>query len=450
MIKMTFAQAISVINGSLTGTDTPLEKTFTGISTDSRADCTGTLFVALKGENFNAENFCHQAMDNGAVAVLVTQDTGIKAPQLICQDTIKGLSALGQAWAKKCSAKVIAITGSNGKTTVKNMLKSILSVAHKCCATEGNFNNEIGVPLTLCQIGSDDDFAVIEMGAAQLGDISHLIGLVDAHTTILTNASAAHIGRFGSFENIVTEKGQICAQLTAQQHSVLPIDDEHYDYWLNSTAAQVNSFGFNTAADVKVSQQPNSWDLVTKVGIIEDITLPVVGKHNKANAACACAAALTLDINDEQIKQGLQTFVPANGRLQNMGTINGNLLINDSYNANAASVKAAIDVLNECTGTTTLVFGDMAELGTDSEALHRSVGQYCQQKGITHLLTIGKDSRYASKTFKQNTKHFKDMDALKEHLVNNWQQFGTILVKGSRSMRLEQLIKTLMNEEKVA
>ncbi len=446
MINMTLSQAAKIANVSLLGNDL----SFTGISIDSRADCTGTLFVAIKGKNFNAEDFCQQALDNGANAVLVSQDIGLSAPQLISKDVISSLTSMGQYWAKHCPAKIIAITGSNGKTTVKNMLKSIFTIAHKCCATVGNFNNELGVPLTLCNIGIDDDYAVIEMGAAKLGDISHLIALVEATTTILTNASPAHIGRFGSFENIVKEKGQICAQLNENQHSILPIDDDNYDYWFKHTNASVSSFGYNENADVRAIIKEKSFDIISNTSTIKDIHLPVAGTHNKINAACACAAALTFGIAPSQIKQGLEQFTPEKGRLQNMGIVNGNELIDDSYNANSASVKAAIDVLAQYKSTTTLVFGDMAELGEESDTLHQMVGKYCKDKNISHLLTIGKKSLQASLTFSNEVKNFNDIESLKTHLLHNWEQYGTILVKGSRSMHLEDLITALINVEKTA
>lgn len=446
MINMPLSQAAEIANASLLGSDT----SFSGISIDSRKDCTGTLFIAIKGENFNAEDFCQQAIDNGAKAIMVSQDMGKSTPQLICPDALIGLTLLSQYWAQYCPAKIIAITGSNGKTTVKNMLKSILSVSHQCSATIGNFNNEVGVPLTLSNISVDDDFAVVEMGAAKLGDISHLISLVEPTTSILTNASPAHIGRFGSFENIVHEKGQICAHLTEKQHAILPIDDDHYDYWLKKTSASVNSFGINEKADVRLEFKEKTFDIIGKTINIQDVHLPVAGQHNKVNAACACAAALTLGITPAQIKQGLEHFVPEKGRLQNMGIINGNELIDDSYNANSASVKAAIDVLAERKNTTTLVFGDMAELGDKSDALHQMIGEYCKTQNISHLITIGKKALQASLAFSNDVKNFNDIDSLKTHLLQNWNNLGTILVKGSRSMHLEDLITAIINVEKKA
>jgi len=433
MINMNLHQATTITGGTLIGK--PIQ--FRGVATDSRTDCTGKLFVALSGENFNGEDFCQQAIDNGAAAVLVSHSMDINSPQIICKNSIKALSTLSKNWAKQCRTKIIAITGSNGKTTVKNMVHSILSVSNPCSATKGNLNNEIGVPLTLCNIDIQDKFAVIEMGAAKLGDISWLVSLVDIHTAVLTNASAAHIGRFESFENIVSEKGQIISTLGKDDFAVLPIDDENFAIWREKTISNVISFGTKQNADVSIDS-------------IQHIHLPVAGKHNQVNAACATAIAKTCGISVEDITTGLEQFTPEAGRLENLGKINDNIVINDSYNANPQSVKAAIDVLSEYNSPTTLILGDMAELGEISEASHKEIGLYACEKNITNLLTIGVDSMQTSLAFSKHPKHFDNINALKNKLLDNWSQFGTILVKGSRSMHLEDLIDELKNQEKVA
>ena len=432
MISMNLHQANALIGGTLIGKAIQ----FRGISTDSRTDCTGTLFVALKGEYFNGEQFCQQAIDNGAVAILTTHSIDVEAPQLIVEDTLRSLSILAKNWAKQCQAKIIAITGSNGKTTVKNMINSILSQNNRCSATIGNLNNEIGVPLTLCRIHPEDDFAVVEMGAAKLGDISWLISLVNVHTAVITNVSAAHIGRFGSFENIVKEKGQIISTLNEGDWAILPIDDAHFSTWKNSVASKVLSFGENPQADINVSS-------------LDGIQLPVAGKHNLSNAACAKAIALSCGMTEQDITKGLESFKPEMGRLENLGIINGVQIINDAYNANPNSVKAAIDVLAELKGSTALVLGDMAELGESSQNLHQQMGEYAQENNIDYLFSIGNDSQFASQKFDKG-QHFKQMDKLKVHLHNNWKNIDTLLVKGSRSMRLENLINALIDSEKAA
>ena len=445
MINYNLHQAASITGATLIGK--PCH--FRGISIDSRTDCSHKLFIAIQGPHFNGENYCQQAIDNGAIAILVSSPQDINIPQLICNNSLKALTVLAKNWAKQCQAKIIAITGSNGKTTVKNMLKSILSIANQCSATQGNLNNEIGVPLTLCNIHANDKYAIIEMGAAQLGDISYLVSLVDIETAVLTNVSAAHIGRFGSLENIVHEKGKIFSNQKETQHCILPFDDDNYSTWVSASNCKILNFGTNNDADIRVETN-KTFNLLTKSGSIEDIKLPIAGQHNQLNAACAASAAISLGINYTEIKQGLQNFISESGRLEDLGIFNGNRIINDSYNANPQSVKAAINVLATYNHPTTLVFGDMAELGTDSQQLHQAIGHYCKQQNISHLLTIGADSKYASMAFSDNIQHFDSINSLKNHLLENWSQFGSILVKGSRSMHLENLINGLTDSEKVA
>ncbi len=433
MIGMNLHQASSITGGTLIGK--PL--LFRGICTDSRKDCSGRLFVALSGENFNGEDYCQQAIDNGAIGVLVSHSIDLNIPQLICENTLTALSVLAKNWAKQCKTKIIAITGSNGKTTVKNMVHSILSISNQCSSTIGNLNNEVGVPLTLCNINTNDNFAVIEMGAAKLGDISWLVSLVSIHTAAITNVSAAHIGRFGSFENIVSEKGQIITTLGENDFAILPIDDDHYAMWKVKTISKILSFGESLQSDITTDS-------------IKHIQLPVAGKHNQINAACAAAIAQSCDISVADIKQGLEVFIPESGRLENLGKINGNTIINDSYNANPQSVKAAIDVLAEADTKTTLILGDMAELGENSKQLHKEIGIYASEKNITNLFTIGEDSKNTSLAFSNKINHYDNIDSLKNQLIESWNQLGTLLIKGSRSMHLEQLVEGLVNSEKAA
>ena len=257
MITMSLHQAAAIIGATLAGKALQ----FRGISTDSRQDCSHKLFVALKGPNFNGEDYCQQALDNGAIAILVSSPQDIQIPQLICKDSLKALSILAKNWVKQCPAKIIAITGSNGKTTVKNMIHSILSVSNQCSATKGNLNNEIGVPLTLCAIHPNDKYAIIEMGAAKLGDISWLISLLEIDTAVITNVPAAHIDRFKSFANIVHEKGQIISALENENCAVLPIDDDYFSVWSQKTKGNIISFGFNPNADIKIDDN-NDFNLI--------------------------------------------------------------------------------------------------------------------------------------------------------------------------------------------
>jgi UDP-N-acetylmuramoyl-tripeptide--D-alanyl-D-alanine ligase len=422
---------------------------FRGISTDSRADCSSTLFVAIKGENFNGEQYCQQAIENGAVAVLTTKAQDIQAPQLICQDSLEALSILAKNWCKQCNVKTIAITGSNGKTTVKNMVYSILSISHKSIATEGNFNNELGVPLTLCNISHDDEFAIIEMGAAEIGDIKRLVSLVEPQTAAITNVAPAHIGRFGSLDNIAKGKAEIFTKLGSENYAILNIDDSYYHQWQSSINSKALSFGTHKEADVRAIIG-SSFKIVIDDEIIENIQLPTFGKHNQLNASCAAAIAKSVGITNEDIKRGLERFKPEHGRMQNLGRVGGNLIIDDSYNANPESVKAAIDLLTTEHNQSTLVLGDMAELGSESESLHCEIGKYAAIKGLTNLISIGKDSIYASQAFSKSANHFETIQKAAEEIHISWHSLGTVLIKGSRSMHLEDLITIIIDKEKAA
>jgi len=444
VISMNLHQAAAVTGGTLIGK--PAQ--FHGVSSDSRSDCSGRLFIAIKGENFNGENYCQQALDNGAVAVLVSSAQEVSCPQLICDNALLSLSTLAKNWAKQCKTNIVAITGSNGKTTVKNMVKSIFSISNKCSATQGNLNNEIGVPLTLCNISQEDKYAIIEMGAAKLGDISWLTSLVNIHTAVITNVSPAHIGRFGCYENIVKEKSEIIANLPSKSFAIVPKNSRHFEAWNNDTQGKIISFG-TTDATVNIDSS-DEFNLQLNDKRIRGIQLPIAGKHNRLNAACAAAVALSFNIKLQDITLGLENFNPENGRLQNLGQVNDITIINDSYNANPESAKAAIDVLSELDQPTTLVLGDMAELGVDSIKWHQEIGKYAKINKITHLLTIGKDSVNTSLAFSDDPLHFNDIPSLTSHLLKNWNSYGTLLVKGSRSMQLEKLVEGLINAEKVA
>jgi UDP-N-acetylmuramoyl-tripeptide--D-alanyl-D-alanine ligase len=442
---MNLHQAAAMIGATLIGKPA----VFRGISTDSRSDCSNTLFVALKGQNFNGEKYCQQAIDNGAVAVISTQAQDILAPQLICADSLQALSTLAKNWCKQCKVKPIAITGSNGKTTVKNMVHSILSISHKCLATNGNFNNEIGVPLTLCQISKDDEFAIIEMGAAQIGDIKWLVSLVEPQVATITNVASAHIGRFGSIENIAIGKSEIFEPLNHDDFAILNRDDSYYDQWKSKINSKSISFGSHHEADVRVEQQ-KTFNLRIFKEIIENIQLPVFGVHNQINAACASAIAISFGISNSDIKKGLEQFKPEHGRMQNLGMIGGNNVIDDSYNANPQSVKAAIDLLSSQENQTTLILGDMAELGEQSIQLHTEVGAYAKLMGINQLISIGNDSKFSSSAFSKTALHFDSIQQASENIYANWSQLGTVLFKGSRSMKLEELITLIRNMEKAA
>lgn len=447
MISMNLHQVASLLGATLIGKPTH----FKGVTTDSRTNNEGKLFIALKGDNFNGEDFVSQAIENGAVAVLCSSPQDGNVSQLIVDDTLDSLTVLAKNWAQQCSAKKIGITGSNGKTTVKNMLHSILSQSHKCFATPGNFNNEIGVPLSLCQISKRDDFAVIEMGAAQIGDIAQLVSLVSLDSACITSISAAHIGRFGSLKNIVKGKSEIFSNLNENNYAIFNPEIEELADIERGLNCKTLTFGSQEKQNVSISSEK---PFVLKVSANQfyelEINLPILGKHNQQNAACAGALAASLGISGDDIKQGLEKFEAEKGRLEVLGDINNCFVINDSYNANPASMKAAIDVLAEFEGTRTLIVGDMAELGSDAKELHKETGKLAATNKIDNLIAIGKYSGQIKFGFGGSALSFKNKDEATKYIKTNWNRFGTVLFKASRSMQLETIIEKINSKGEAA
>jgi UDP-N-acetylmuramoyl-tripeptide--D-alanyl-D-alanine ligase len=446
MISFNLHQAAAITGATLVGK--PLR--FAGVTTDSRGDCRGRLFVALQGENFDGEAFCQNAIDRGAVAIMVRQAQDVSVPQLLVNDTLSGLSALAAAWHRQVAPQTFAITGSNGKTTVKDMLASILAMSHRTHATSGNFNNEIGVPLTVCAMPEDTQMAVIEMGAAQSGDIQKLTRVVRPDVAIVTNISEAHSGRFGSLEAIARGKAELYQALQTAGVAILNRDDAHYATLRKAAgSARCLSFGQHLDSDVRVMA---SGECVIRLPDGQQLTinLPVAGRHNAFNAAAAVAAAWSQAVKPEDLRAGLESFQPPAGRLQSRGQIQGVTLLDDSYNANPASVKAAIDVLKDSTRPAWLVLGDMAELGENSESLHRSIGEYARLQGIDALWAVGPRACQAAQAMGEKGHCFQSKQELVKALWNAWPQRGTVLVKASRSARMEEVVNELMKREQAA
>ncbi len=447
MIRMSLQQASAIIGGTLVGKSYE----FQGVSTDSRSSCQGRLFIALKGVNFDGNAFCQQAIDQGAVALLCNTPQDTHLSQIICDDSEKAMANLARAWLRICQVDVVGVTGSNGKTTVKNMLQSVLSRKYRTFASQGNMNNEIGVPLSVFGIDKQDEIAVLEMGAAQKGDIRHLTGIAKPQVAVVTNVSAAHVGRFGSVETIAETKGELFQALGKDGLAVVNRDDRFAGQWLQSLTCDHVGFGFSEQADVRISRIEDGLATV-RCADGQELTfaLPIGGVHNVMNAAAVIAVARHFQVEAEDIVDGLQRFQPEQGRLQNMGRVGGVYLINDCYNANPASVMAAIDVLSGCARPAVLVLGDMAELGSESEAWHRRIGEYAAQHGIDRLYTVGPYARYACQGMGGHTRDFADVPALLAGLRSEWPDSGTVLVKASRSMQLERVVEALMQAEKSA
>ena len=456
---ITLANIAKIVEGHLIGDDCEIAS----IGIDSRNITQNQLFIGIKGENFDGNTYAFDAIKQGAAAVLV-HDADTKArPAVIVKDTRLALGKLASDWRHQFSLPIVAVTGSNGKTTVKEMLVSILNAATykensldvtKVHATIGNLNNDIGLPLTLLKMTDQHAYAVIEMGMNHLGEINYLTNITQPTVAVISNAGTAHIGQLGSRENIAKAKGEIFAGLAHDGVAVINADDDFAGYWksLCSTKKTI-TFGLNKQADVFASFKEfdavNQINLTTPSGNIS-FELNLLGQHNIYNALAACACAVALGISNTDIANGLSNMQAVKGRLQRKVGLNGAVLIDDTYNANPDSMKAAIDALKTFATHTIFVMGDMGELGIDAAQMHAEIGAYAKQQHINQLMTFGELSELATRQFginnqdaTQNAQHFKSLESLIATLKASMQPNVTVLVKGSRFMQMERVINAL-------
>ncbi|MCX7545153.1 UDP-N-acetylmuramoyl-tripeptide--D-alanyl-D-alanine ligase [Marinicella gelatinilytica] len=444
MIKMQLHQIAAIVNSQLVGKDVRIK----GVSTDSRTVQPGQLFVALAGEHFDGADYCQQAVEHGAVAVLVSRPVEVSVPQLICDDTQKALAALASAWLQQCQAQVIAITGSNGKTTVKNMLYSVLKQQASVQATAGNYNNEIGLPLTVLALKPETKYLILEMGAGQAGDIAYLCEIAPPNVALVNNISEAHVGRFNGLDAIAKTKGEIYQALQSGGLAVINVDDNYHDSW--SIPNGVNQVRFGRHKDADYRLMDNSQETVqvkTSDGQTIHLRLPVAGGHNLMNAAAVVAMAHWLGFSVEHIASGLSHFKPEAGRLQRHHFKQGGLLIDDSYNANPASMQAALSVLQQSPKPRVLVCGDMLELGETAILAHKKVGETAKIMGIENVYAVGDWADAVCQGFGDSACHsFCQTEQLIEALNKKLDRTGTVLVKASRGMRLERIVEALLAE----
>lgn len=426
---------------------------FTGVCTDSRVIAPGDLFVALAGETFDGHDYVPQAIGRGAAAALVARRVGSEReiPQVVVKDTRKALGSLGAAWRARFSLPVVAVTGSNGKTTVKEMLASILAVhcdgRDDVLATEGNLNNDIGLPLTLLRLRDHHRYAVLEMGMNHPGEIDWLSRLAAPRVALVNNAQRAHIGLLRTIEAVAQAKGEIYAGLRPGGIALVNEDDPFAGYWKKLAAGHpVVTFGLAESADVHGRVEEGQLRLVTPLDAFA-VTLQVPGEHNARNAIAACAAAFALEIPPHDIQAGLAAFAGIKGRLQRRRGAGGAALVDDTYNANPDSMKAAIRVLAKLPGRRVLVMGDMGELGDDAAPLHAEVGAFARGAGIERLLALGPLSVHAVEAFGDGATHFPAVEALVSEARVEARPNVTILVKGSRFMRMERVVERLAVED---
>lgn len=450
---MRLSEAALATHGKLLGADI----SFSSVGTDSRAIKQGQLFVALKGENFDGHDYAAQSLQQGAAAVLVSSELAGNA--VLVKDTRLALGELAQHWREKFTMPVLAITGSNGKTTVKEMLAAVLKAAtahdEAVLATQGNLNNDIGLPLTILNMREQHQYAVLEMGMNHTGEIAYLTSLAKPNVALINNAGSAHIGELGSFEAIALAKGEIFEGLAQNGTAIINADDAFADLWkkLASKHKQI-TFGLSKQADVSAEYtlHATSSDIALKTPVGEvQFNLPAPGLHNVRNALAAATAALAVDVPLSKIAQGLTNFAGVKGRLQPKQGFADAGLIDDSYNANPMSMKAAVDVLVANQGKHIFVMGDMAELGPDAAQMHVEIGAYAKQSGVDSFYALGKLSAQAAKAFGANGLHFESLENLVEALKKEMHADVTVLVKGSRSMRMERVVdlvqkQTIQNE----
>ncbi|WP_026377399.1 UDP-N-acetylmuramoyl-tripeptide--D-alanyl-D-alanine ligase [Aestuariibacter salexigens] len=448
MISVSLEWIAEQVNGTLFGEST----TLCGVSTDTRQITQGDLFIALVGPNFDGHKFVDVAAQQGASALLVSTKADSHLPQILVEDTKLALGQLGAAVKATLAPKTVGITGSSGKTTVKEMVASILGRRGNVLATQGNFNNDIGVPLTLLRLTPEHEYAVIEMGANHLGEIAYTTSLVKPDVATIVNAAASHLEGFGSLLGVARAKSEIFKGLQASGTAVLNADSQFYKFWEGKLRhANVLTFSLEGNADFHAQDVTlgldgcANFDLLTSQGRVP-VSLPLPGMHNVGNALVSAALAMQVGATLEDIRDGLQTMQQVGGRLNVKQLTNQIKLLDDSYNANVASVKAAIELLASFSGLRVLVLGDMAELGEKSRDYHQQVGEFAKQKGIDMLLSVGVLSQFASHEFEQSGGHFEDkqtlVDSLCERVVGE-QRDITILVKGSRSSKMDEVVNML-------
>lgn len=445
MIAHTLADVARVTGGRLVGANCA----FDSVSTDTRTLPPGALFVALKGPSFDAHDFAEQARKQGAVGALVERELSSPMPQVVVVDALRALSEFARAWRESFAIPVVGVTGSNGKTTTKEIIGAILSLRGPCLVTQGNLNNHIGVPLMLMRLHAAHRAAVIEMGANHEGEIAALAALARPTVGVITNAGAAHLEGFGDLDGVARGKGELFRALGAERVAVINADDVYADYWRQSTRARILTFGLQradfSARSVRsmAGDEPGyAFEMTTPLGACE-MRLALAGEHNLRNALGAAAAAYAAGANLDEIARGVASMRAVSGRLQIKPAMRGAHLIDDSYNANPSSVRAGVDALQTLAGRHWLILGDMMELGASADELHAQIGEYAREHGIERLWTVGAKAKLASQAFGAGGEHFSDLDALTAAARRELAADVTVLIKGSRVNRLERVVAAL-------
>lgn len=419
------------------------------VTTDSRV-AEHALFIALKGERFDGHDYAQNAIDAGAVALLVQRELPVATPQLLVTDTHKALGQLGKLVRDRIAPRCVALTGSNGKTSVKEMVASILSRQFSVLYTAGNFNNDIGVPLTALRLQPQHEYAVFELGANHPGEIDYTSSIVRPHVALVNNVASAHLEGFGSEAGVAKAKSEIFGHLAMDGTAIINADDQYADVMRQAAAGHRQlAFSCQQPADVTATQLESDlggryqFQLNYKYQQAS-IQLPLAGRHQVSNALAAASICIALNVPLAVIKAGLEAMQPVKGRMvpYQFGRV---LLVDDSYNANPASVTVAINWLKELQGFRALVLGDLGELGDNAALLHRQLGEQAKHAGVSALYCCGDLTQHTSEGF--GAEHLQDVDQLVQKLITDIkQQTGTVtvLVKGSRSSRMERVVEALI------
>jgi UDP-N-acetylmuramoyl-tripeptide--D-alanyl-D-alanine ligase len=452
-MKRTLEAFARVVGGTLHGADAE----YNNVSIDTRKLGAGDLFLAMPGAHVDGHDYVAAALAAAAAGAVVTRLMPLAMPQILVTDVATALTVAAREWRAQFSIPLIGVAGSNGKTTVKEMLAAILSRAGQCLATAGNFNNHLGVPLTLLRLRPEHRSAVIEIGANHPGEVAELAALARPTIGLITNAGAEHLEGFGDLDGVARAEGEMMQVLTPQCMAIINADDQYAALWRSMTRGRVISFGLSPGASVRATQVNfdvdergflSRFNLESRGGTVA-VEMALGGRHNVQNALCAATAALAAGATLMQIVEGLADMRAVAGRLQFRRTAQGAWLIDDSYNANPSSTAAAVEVLAQLPGRKWMVLGDMAELGGHGAASHRDIGALARQRGIERLYAFGSLAALAAESFRQGataeqrSEAFQDHEAMLAVLQGQLNPEVRLLVKGSRVNRLERLVAAL-------
>ena len=444
---MTLSMAAEALHSKRVGDDVEFE----GVSIDTRRLKPGDLFFALKGENYDGHNFLAEALRAGAVGAVLHRPIHTEMPYLLTENTRIALGDLAAFWRRHFDIPVIGVTGSNGKTTVKEMIGAIMENRHRGLITEGNLNNDIGVPLTLLRLRRAHRYAVVEMGMNHPGEIYYVSTMTRPTIAVITNAGEAHLQGTGDVATIARIKGEIFAGLSRDGIAVINADDDYASLWRGMVEGRrCITFGLKQKASVNAEYELDARGCRVRLHTTEgdiDMRMSLLGKQNVMNAMAATAASLAAGAGLADIKRGLERLRAVSGRLELKQGINGARVIDDTYNANPASLSVGLEVLKDAGGERVLVLGDMAELGEAAPAIHRRVGEMAKRIGVNRLFAMGELTGHTVQGFGSGARHYSSHQALVEDLIDCLHADMTLLVKGSRVMRMEQVVKGIMPQK---